>query len=202
MHAFIIVRKSKETASKKIRSLAEKYNAQIFEFPLNKISDIRDLEKIARFNQRKNIIFTSNIENITTEAANALLKIIEEPNKGIFFAFTTKNANSVLPTILSRCHVINLSGEIIEFDESIKKFVSQNIGNQLKTIDLIKNRENAIDFLESVLEYCEQNIYKSENREELSNVLELGDSCLSNIKANGSVGVHLTNFIIKINDIA
>ena len=39
---------------------------------------------------------------------NALLKILEEPTEGIYAIFTTKNINRILPTIISRCQVIEL----------------------------------------------------------------------------------------------
>ena len=49
-----------------------------------------------------------NIENSTVEAMNSLLKILEEPIPGIYAIFTCQNINRVLPTIQSRCQVIQL----------------------------------------------------------------------------------------------
>lgn len=49
-----------------------------------------------------------NIENSTNEAMNSLLKLLEEPMPGIYAIFTCQNINRVLPTIQSRCQVIQL----------------------------------------------------------------------------------------------
>ncbi len=47
------------------------------------------------------------VENMTTEAINALLKFLEEPPKHLFAFLTTENQNRVLPTILSRTQILS-----------------------------------------------------------------------------------------------
>ena len=48
------------------------------------------------------------IQNATLPAQNKLLKVIEEPQKFDRFIFTTTNLDAVLPTIKSRCQIVNL----------------------------------------------------------------------------------------------
>ena len=48
------------------------------------------------------------IENSTPTALNRLLKVLEEPQEGVYAIFTCENANAVLPTIISRCQVYRL----------------------------------------------------------------------------------------------
>lgn len=50
-----------------------------------------------------------NIHNMTEQAQNALLKIIEEPPRQVLFILTCNNRARILPTILSRAAVIPLS---------------------------------------------------------------------------------------------
>jgi len=50
-----------------------------------------------------------NIHNMTEQAQNALLKIIEEPPAQVVFLLTCNNRARVLPTILSRAAVLPLS---------------------------------------------------------------------------------------------
>ena len=45
-------------------------------------------------------------ERLQTEAANALLKILEEPPSSLVFVFTTQALSSMLPTIVSRMRVL------------------------------------------------------------------------------------------------
>ncbi len=54
------------------------------------------------------IYLLENIENATVEAMNSLLKILEEPIAGVYAIFTCQNLSRVLPTIQSRCQVIQL----------------------------------------------------------------------------------------------
>ncbi len=43
---------------------------------------------------------------LTAACANTLLKIVEEPPRGYYFIFLTQQAQSVLPTIRSRSHIL------------------------------------------------------------------------------------------------
>ena len=54
------------------------------------------------------IYMLNHIENATPEAMNSLLKVLEEPTDDIYAIFTCQNINRVLPTIQSRCQVIQL----------------------------------------------------------------------------------------------
>ena len=49
------------------------------------------------------------VEKSSNEAINAILKFLEEPLLNVHAILTTKNISKVLPTIISRCEVINLS---------------------------------------------------------------------------------------------
>ena len=57
---------------------------------------------------KSKIYLLENIENARFEAMNSLLKFLEEPIDGVYAIFTTNNLNRVLPTIQSRCQVIQL----------------------------------------------------------------------------------------------
>ena len=47
-------------------------------------------------------------DKMNKQAANSLLKFLEEPSDGIVAILLTNNINSVLSTIISRCQVFNL----------------------------------------------------------------------------------------------
>ena len=48
------------------------------------------------------------MEQATTEAANCLLKTLEEPPSNVILMLTASEAEALLPTIVSRCQVLNL----------------------------------------------------------------------------------------------
>lgn len=60
---------------------------------------------------RRHIVIIENIErlnshNANNEAANALLKVLEEPPVETLFLLTTSSLNEVLPTLISRVQVV------------------------------------------------------------------------------------------------
>lgn len=61
----------------------------------------------------------NRVDNINNEAANALLKFLEEPKVGQIAFLTTNNPNKVLKTILSRSISIRINP--IETDEFLKQ---------------------------------------------------------------------------------
>jgi len=58
---------------------------------------------------QKTIVIMTGIENMRKEAANAFLKLLEEPSEDMIFLLTTDHTESLLPTIISRCQHIQLS---------------------------------------------------------------------------------------------
>ncbi len=48
-------------------------------------------------------------EKMAAEAANALLKLLEEPPDGVYLILTSSQADALLPTIVSRCQTIRLA---------------------------------------------------------------------------------------------
>jgi DNA polymerase-3 subunit delta' len=71
-----------------------------------KIDRIRDLQRRLRFRPlegRYRVVLIPDAQIMRTEAANALLKILEEPPADNLFLLTAPDATALLPTIVSRC---------------------------------------------------------------------------------------------------
>ena len=113
---------------------------------------------------RKTVIIMTGIESMREEAANAFLKLLEEPSENLIFLLTTDHTEALLPTIISRCQHIQLSplktnvieralieqDNVAEEDASYLARVSG--GNYAMTrffdIDALKQtREEIIEFL-------------------------------------------------------
>ena len=74
-----------------------------------KIDAVRELLaqiRLRPFMAAKKIFIVHNIEDLTTEGANALLKTLEEPSANSLLILTTAVPERVLETVKSRCHVI------------------------------------------------------------------------------------------------
>ena len=79
------------------------------------------------FNDKPRFILIDNIENLNKNSINALLKIIEEPNKNVFFILINNSEKNILPTLKSRCLSFKIN---FTFSESIKVsnyIIGQNI---------------------------------------------------------------------------
>lgn len=57
----------------------------------------------------KNVAILDGIDLMGKEAANAMLKTLEEPPEGTLIILITQRLNSVLPTIVSRCQILRFS---------------------------------------------------------------------------------------------
>lgn len=76
-----------------------------------KIDQIRDLQREAALSPvegRRRVYIIRQIELATTEAANCLLKTLEEPPARVILILTTSDRDVLLPTIVSRCQVLSL----------------------------------------------------------------------------------------------
>ena len=71
------------------------------------IESIRSIKKFVELSSHsiggKKVILINNAESLTINAANALLKILEEPPENSYLILTAQNISSLLPTIISRC---------------------------------------------------------------------------------------------------
>jgi DNA polymerase-3 subunit delta' len=76
-----------------------------------KIAQIRELQMemiLAPFEGRRRVYILCNFQQATLEAANCLLKTLEEPPPRVILILTAPQAEMLLPTIISRCQVLNL----------------------------------------------------------------------------------------------
>jgi DNA polymerase-3 subunit delta' len=79
--------------------------------PSISIDAIRDLRKKASYKSFEGsgrVMIMADCERMTTEAANALLKILEEPPDDMYLFMTSSRAHLLLPTITSRCQTITV----------------------------------------------------------------------------------------------
>jgi len=77
-----------------------------------KIDQVRELLnqiKLRPFNSEKKVFILKNIEHMTVEGGNALLKTLEEPSANSFLFLTTAAPDKLLETLKSRCHRIYFS---------------------------------------------------------------------------------------------
>jgi DNA polymerase-3 subunit gamma/tau len=90
---------------------------------INEVRDLRDNARYTPARARYKMYIIDEVHMLTTEAFNALLKILEEPPPHVKFIFATTEPQNVPATILSRCQ---------RFD--FRRIPTRTIANHLRTI--------------------------------------------------------------------
>ncbi len=95
-----------------------------------KISHIRALINNLQMtgNSWRRILVMEDIDRMTPEAANAMLKMLEEPPEKVLFIFTSSNPKAILETILSRVRRV-------DFQLLSHKELFQILKNRYRLID-------------------------------------------------------------------
>ena len=133
------------------------------------IGDIRNLRKnlfLKPLEGDKKAVILESFYGATIEAQNAFLKVLEEPPLSTVILILSTSLDFFLPTVLSRCKVINL--------EKTKKLTKEEISQNLEILNSLeknhisnalviaqnysKDRETALDFLESLIISVHQNL--------------------------------------------
>ena len=74
--------------------------------------DLQDEFKKKAITGNKKIYIVNNADRLNTITANSILKFLEEPQEGIIAILICDNRYKLLDTIVSRCQVVTLNGEV------------------------------------------------------------------------------------------
>jgi DNA polymerase-3 subunit delta' len=73
---------------------------------------IREMQRqiqMKPYEGKKKVVIISDVENLSNDAANSLLKTLEEPPLDSLLILTTKNLDFLLTTLVSRCQLLRFS---------------------------------------------------------------------------------------------
>lgn len=147
------------------------YRAMPWANPFILIDVIRGIKKTVSMTSYENkgrVIIFLDAHRMTTEAANSLLKILEEPLGKTMLILVSSQMNSLLPTIVSRCqqlrfdpiHWKDIETALVERErvspEQAKIFSRISFGNYRRALELLDENINdkqdlMIDILRKVL---------------------------------------------------
>ncbi len=75
---------------------------------INEIKEALRRVNLNPYEGSTSVVILDGAESMSDEAANALLKTLEEPPPQLMFLLLTANDSAVLPTVRSRCQTLNL----------------------------------------------------------------------------------------------
>ena len=193
MHAFLIVSNSNTETQNEIDKLIKVNSIKnVLPFTLEKIEDSRELKKLVKYSfNQKTAFLIKDIDKATEETLNSFLKNLEEPSNDLFYILTAKSIEGVLETITSRCQIIFGANKMEVKDLVTKDFFDLSEKEQFKVVEKVKDRQEAIDFLNSlVFEAKEKKFYQK---------LEIIMSTLIRVSKNGNLSLQLTNLLVTMN---
>lgn len=125
------------------------YSELCFLEPINNIirkEQFLDLKK--RINKKpvegnKIVYIIKNCEKLNIATANAMLKFIEDSTEDLVAIFLTSNVDLVIPTIKSRCQLLNFSN--VSKNKDIKEVIEKISDLEDEKIDLLI--ENSVNFI-------------------------------------------------------
>lgn len=82
------------------------------------------------------VLIVDDIDRLSTSAANALLKTLEEPPAHAKIVITAQNINAVLPTVRSRAQIIQLHSLS---DDEVRDYLKKQKVKQVEDITLLAN---------------------------------------------------------------
>ena len=190
---------------------------------INKLLSYMQTKSIRENGRRVYIIY--GFERLSTIISNKILKFLEEPEEGIYAILLTENFEKILPTIVSRCQVMNLSFTDKEINEEkielMKKLLTEIVDKKKKVIayeydyfgDTFTNRIEYYNNFE-VLERIISETLNSKYRDKRSNyvcdslfnysintiisVLNITNKLKCLIKNNINLNLLLDRYIIEI----
>ena len=160
----------------------------------------------------KKIYWIKDIEKMTEQAANSLLKFLEEPEDNIIAILSCKNISAVLPTIISRCQQIKLVGqsENIEIEkneelihvvnEYVRRYINKPHLANIYLLEKLKNKDEIVDFFKHLSieinnSYTENNLHDALN---ISRVQEKVLLAVTDLNSNVNATLVLEKFLFTV----
>jgi len=192
---------------------------------INKLLNYMETKSLRENGRRVYIIY--GFERLSTIISNKILKFLEEPSENIYAILLTENYEKILPTVVSRCQIMNfLFPKEIENKEIInlmKELLTSIVDKKKKTIayendyfgDLFTNRiefYNYFEILEKIVSETLNNKYKQVSSEyvcdslinyspnTLINILDITNKLKCLIKNNINLNLLLDRYIIEVTE--
>ena len=184
------------------------YNLSIKKANTILVNSIRDIKKnisLSNINNNWNIYIILEAEKLCyprAESANALLKVLEEPNEKNLFILVTSNISQILETITSRCSKLYFP-KLKSND--IKNFIIDEYNLDLKQSSIVSNLSNGnMTFASKIAKDYDSYIEKISIMIDLLFNFNLNkwQTLFSKLKNNNEITFLLNLLIIYFNDIA
>lgn len=165
MHAYIFTGSTQEKRREAIDLRLKQWKVLRFDTVQNEstgISDIRQMETrltLKPYQSPYTVALIYDAEKLSVPAQHALLKTLEEPPGHAKIILETANKDALLPTILSRCEIIDLgvSGEyskdeLFQCFNTLVQLTTSSPGRRLQILEeFTKSKDEALSWIDLAL---------------------------------------------------
>ncbi len=226
MTSFIIVAPNSELQEEKLSEFCTRFKID----PLDRVYITPDKETslgievikklqekifLKPFKGKEKAIIIPQAELLTIPAQNALLKLLEEPPAHTFIFLLSSTQEVFLPTIISRCQLIDIKTILQQFTDDEKKkvqlqfknWIQQSPGDALKQAEIIaKDKDKALQTLEKFIVVGESilkdNIENQKDPFEVAYTLKKLHKTYATLKAtNTNARLTLENLFLSLSTI-
>jgi DNA polymerase III delta prime subunit len=142
--------------------------------------------------------YIENIERLSIPAINSMLKILEEPPKGVIFFLGCKNKNNVLDTIISRCRGYEIQRSLNENTDEVKEIFDQlhNASDVIVYVQTMEDKKEALIFLRNFLVYSRNKTIEGDNT--YADICILTQKTIDDLNSNVNFKLAVEVFLLRV----
>jgi len=179
---------------------------------IDKIRDLRSWLTIKSTSSLPKVALIESAVSLTESAQNALLKTLEEPPENTFVILVASRISFLLPTVISRCQIIELSEnfekvlsqkEMAKLSQVLQWLEEGSLANGFAWAKENTDRKSAINILDQLLVGAHQRIFQgstpqtaSESQKLISTIRRLFEA-KKYLSANTNVRLTLENLFVN-----
>ncbi len=175
-----------------------------------KIEQVHDFIRkiqLKPFSAKLKIGIIISVDKTTIAAQNALLKTLEEPPQDTHIILTTSNINNLLPTIVSRCQILELKkDDEHQFNQDlINQILKSNIIERFSLVENILKQKNKTkqdndieELTENLLVFFRSRMLKKNKNNEILDIIRLIETTQKAIEKNVNKRLALENLMINL----
>lgn len=168
-----------------------------------KIDDVREISNFANLKPNYSphkVCLITNAQNMLKEASNALLKTLEEPPSYLKFIITADSLSNIIPTIVSRCIVLELFERKTSKHPLCDRLISKGFYKTIPQIDSIKDIKEKEELLDCLIEKLEQHMLKIGFNEDIDKAIKSLNITKKALSRGIKLGLWLTTILSPIID--
>ncbi len=105
----------------------DKNSKKLAQIKVDAIRQVIDFVHLSSHRGQRRVVLIQPAEAMNTQAANALLKVLEEPPSSVYFLLLADQKDRLLPTIKSRCRQLALAAP--SFDAALQYLQETGVNN-------------------------------------------------------------------------